>query len=295
MKKALILSGGGARGAFQIGVWKYLQEKNWIPDIICGTSIGAINAAGIGSGLGIQELSEIWTTHNHRKIYKTKLISFLAHLLIRQDFTPMLDIAPMKAMLNKYLDFNTLKTNEIKIIISAVNVFSARPEFFNNKEIKLEHIIASSAMPIIFPWQLINGQPYWDGGVMANTPLFPALSQDVDEIIVVMLSPVGNAPQSKPDTVLNAGEHVCEHFLSASYQTTMLSHGLHEHNKTGLDAHTTQYRNINSTSKNIPKIITIAPSRMLGFKSFLNFSLKQAKDLIDEGYEKAQYQLSNYI
>lgn len=295
MKKALILSGGGARGAFQIGVWKYLKEKNWIPDIICGTSIGAINAAGIGSGLGIKELSEIWTTHNRRKMYKIKLIPFLAHLLIRQNFTPILDTAPTKALLNKYLDFNALKTSKIEVIISAVNILTARPEFFNNNEIKLEHLIASSAMPIIFPWQYINGQPYWDGGVMVNTPLFPALAQDVDEIIVVMLSPVGNVQQSEPDTVINAGEHVFEHFLSGSYQTTMLSNGLHEHNKIDLNAHTTQYLNIKNRSSKIPKIITIAPSRMQGFKSLLNFSLKQAKNLIDEGYRKAQYQCSNYI
>ena len=50
MKKALILSGGGARGAFQVGVWQYLREINWTPDLICGTSIGAVNAAAIGSG-----------------------------------------------------------------------------------------------------------------------------------------------------------------------------------------------------------------------------------------------------
>ncbi|MBF0574025.1 MAG: patatin-like phospholipase family protein, partial [Desulfamplus sp.] len=55
MKRALILSGGGSRGSFQVGVWRYLQEKQWYPDMICGTSIGAINAVAIGSGLTTEQ------------------------------------------------------------------------------------------------------------------------------------------------------------------------------------------------------------------------------------------------
>jgi len=64
MKKALILSGGGARGAFQIGVWQYLQDKGWDPDMICGTSVGAINAVAIGSGMPLAKLLDIWKTLN---------------------------------------------------------------------------------------------------------------------------------------------------------------------------------------------------------------------------------------
>jgi NTE family protein len=76
MKKALILSGGGARGAFQVGVWKYLREINWTPDLICGTSIGAINAAAIGSGMPVKRLIDLWETHNRSEIYRLKTLHF---------------------------------------------------------------------------------------------------------------------------------------------------------------------------------------------------------------------------
>ena len=54
--RALILSGGGTRGAYEIGVWKYLCEVKWQPDLICGTSVGAINGAGITAGLSLDDL-----------------------------------------------------------------------------------------------------------------------------------------------------------------------------------------------------------------------------------------------
>ena len=81
MKKALILSGGGARGAFQVGVWKYLREINWTPDLICGTSIGAINAAAIGSGMSVERLANLWRTHNRSEIYRIKTLRFLKSAL----------------------------------------------------------------------------------------------------------------------------------------------------------------------------------------------------------------------
>ena len=108
---------------------------------------------------------------------------------------------------------------------------------------------------------------------MANTPLFPALEQGADEIIVVLLSPVGHANQSVPKGVREAGELVFEHFLLGSCQST-----LHEHGPA-------------FTGDRRPRIFTVAPSRMLGFRSLLNFSVKQSLRLIDEGYRNAEEQL----
>jgi predicted acylesterase/phospholipase RssA len=76
-------------------------------------------------------------------------------------------------------------------------------------------------MPILFPWQPIHGELYWDGGVMANSPLFIALERKVEEIIVVLLSPVGHRPLPPPTTLREGLERVFEHFLIGSYQTTM--------------------------------------------------------------------------
>ena len=66
--RALILSGGGARGAYQVGVWKFLQEIGWNPDLICGTSVGAVNASAIGCGLNLQEMVHLWKTIERGRI-----------------------------------------------------------------------------------------------------------------------------------------------------------------------------------------------------------------------------------
>ncbi len=284
MKRALILSGGGARGAFQAGVWKYLVQIGWKPDIICGTSIGAINAAAIGSGMDVETLINLWTTYNRRRMYRLNLLQFAAYLLSQRAIKPLLDITPAEKMLHDNLNFQALKKSSTKIIITAVNMLTGHPEFFNQKEIQLKHILASSAMPLLFPWQEINGIPYWDGGVMVNTPIAPALDFGADEIIVVLLSPVGHKKLLQPDTVLKAGEHLFEHFLSGSYQANLRNYGLRD--KGSLS---------NSNHKTRPEIVTLAPSKMLGFKSLLSFSKTQANQLIEEGYNTAHRELENKL
>ncbi len=284
MKRALILSGGGARGAFQAGVWKYLNQIGWKPDIICGTSIGAVNAAAIGSGMDVETLINLWTTYNRRRMYRLNLLQFVAYLLSKRAIKPLLDTKPLQKILQDNLDFKALKQSNTKIIITAVNMLTGHPEFFHQKEIQLKHILASSAMPLLFPWQEIKGEPYWDGGVMVNTPIAPALDSGADEIIVVLLSPVGHKKLLKPDTVLKAGEHLFEHFLSGSYQANLRNYGLND--KGSLS---------NSNHKTRPKIVTLAPSKMLGFKSLLSFSKTQANQLIEEGYNTAHRELENRL
>ncbi len=294
MKRALILAGGGARGSFQAGVWKYLVQIGWKPDIICGTSIGAVNAAAIGAGMDIKTLIHLWTTYNRRRMYRLNLLQFTAYFFSRRAVKPLLDTRPLKKILQENVDFKALKKSKTQIIITAVNMLTGHPEFFTQKEIQLEHILASSAMPLLFPWQEINGTPYWDGGVMVNTPIAPALDFGADEIIVVLLSPVSHKKLVKPDTVLKAGEHLFEHFLSGSYQANLMNYGFKD------KGYFSNNRLASMTGKNYnfetrPKLITLAPSKMLGFKSLLSFSKAQANQLIEEGYNTARTQLGSEL
>lgn len=276
MKRALILSGGGARGAFQVGVWKYLREINWIPDLICGTSIGAINAAAIGSGMSVERLAELWRTHNRSEIYRLKAGQFLRSALRGKPLKSVLDTAPLRAMLTRNLDIQALRHSPMEIIISAVHLATGRLHLYNQAVIEIDHLMASSAMPILFPWQPIRGELHWDGGVMANSPLFLALERKAEEIVVVLLSPVGHRPLPPPATLREGLELVFEHFLIGSYQTAMPIF-----NETEGAQHSPQ-----------PRISVVAPSRMLGFASLLNFSTRQVSRLIDAGYHNARRQLA---
>ncbi|MDM8536714.1 patatin-like phospholipase family protein [Desulfobacterales bacterium HSG17] len=295
MKRALILAGGGSRGAFQIGVWKYLTERNWKPDIICGTSVGAINAVGIGAGLDTSTLVKLWTSFNRRKMYKLNLIPFLSYFLSGRGLKPLLDTRLMQSMVSNHIDFNRLKTSQTKVVLSTVNVLTAKPCFFDNSEIQLEHVLASGAMPILFPWQYIDGAPHWDGGTMVNIPLQPALDFGADEIIIAMLSPIGHTPHPFPGDVRTALEHVFEQFLSASYQSALMSKGYKDKPIPSCQTKDTEEIKNNESHTKQPKIFTLAPAKMLGFKSLLNFSLPQAKSLIDEGYKTASTQLKPFV
>ena len=291
MKRALILSGGGARGAFQVGVWKYLREINWTPDLICGTSIGAVNAAAIGSGMSVERLIDIWKTHNRSEIYRLKVLKFLSSALYGRPFKAVLDTAPMRAMLTRHLNLEALRRSPIEIVISAVHLATGRLHLYNQDVIEIDHLMASSAMPILFPWQPIRGELYWDGGVMANSPLFIALERKIEEIIVVLLSPVGHRPLPPPATLREGLELLLEHFLLGSYQTTMpVTNGLAMHACDETPLKGPHAQKVIETGLQ-PRISVIAPTEMLGFTSLLNFSSRQVNRLIHAGYHNARRQL----
>ena len=198
MERALILSGGGARGAFQVGVWRYLQERGWSPDLICGASAGAINAAAIGCGISPPELARIWQQYSRRRVYRLTLPAFLGALVAGKRMATLMDTAPLRATLSEYIDIPTLRRCPIEIRIPIIHLRTSRLRYVTQREITVEHLMAAGAMPILFPWAEIDGEAYWDGGVMANTPLMPAIEGGAGEIVVVLLSPSGNSLSRSP-------------------------------------------------------------------------------------------------
>ena len=206
-----------------------------------------------------------------------------------------MDTAPLREMITANLDLTALRRSPMEIIITAVNVANGRLYLFNQHEIEVDHLMASSAMPILFPWQYIHEEPYWDGGVMANTPLFAALEKEMDEVIVVLLSPVGDLDLPFPGTMMNGLEMVFEHLLSGSYQSTRpVSNGrraafdqVHPYWQSRGDKEASAGRR--------PRIRVVAPSRMLGFRSLLNFSHQQVRWLLQEGYRNARRRLGPMV
>ncbi|MBX7058590.1 MAG: patatin-like phospholipase family protein [Leptospirales bacterium] len=291
-RRALVLSGGGARGAYQVGVWKFLLSMGWKPDLVCGTSVGAINAVGIGCGQNLEELIQIWKTIERGKVYRVSLLTQIIQFFTRRSFTPVMDTAPLKAFLQERFNLPQLRKSDIEIVIAAVNILTSQLKFFNHRVIDLEHVMASSAIPILFPWQYIDGVPHWDGGVMMNTPILPALERGASEIIVVLLSPVGGGRLPLPRNRRQALERVFEQSLNGSYEAFM-SH-LAWNFKMGRGG---VFRRLTRGFLNVDglRVATVAPERMLGFGSIMNFSQRQADQLIHEGYTDAKNQLASFF
>ncbi|MDA3894718.1 MAG: patatin-like phospholipase family protein [Desulfobacteraceae bacterium] len=295
MKRALVLSGGGARGAFQVGVLKYLNEINWQPDLIIGTSVGAINAVAIGSGMSIDQMTRLWQTYRRKRMFTITLPILLRSFKSRQKFSPMSDTRPLKKLLESHIDIDVLKNSKQDIFISTLNMITGQLAYFNQHVININHIMAASAIPGLFGWQTIDGIPYWDAGLMVNTPITPALKLDAKEIVVVLHSPVGAFNIREPRSHMDVAQLVFEHFLIGSY-TNSLPDDSWEINPNN-HCHKTPLPNspqLQLAAKGV-NIAAVAPTRMLGLRSLLNFSLKQANTLIDEGYNSARMQLKSQL
>lgn len=228
MKTALILSGGGARAAYQVGVLRAVHEIlsfNLQPfDIICGTSAGAINAAFMTAYAhrprqGIVRLHHAWRRLSSQEVYETSWRSVFGSLtkivtcviLGTSNVTPaaLLDNSPLHRLLEDWLDFDALRANLRNrrlqnLCITAMNYSTGESIAFYEGEpvepwerlhrrgqparLKLEHIIASSAIPILFPAQAIDGDFYGDGALRQLNPLSPALHLGARRLFIIGVS-----------------------------------------------------------------------------------------------------------
>ncbi|MGQ3673548.1 patatin-like phospholipase family protein [Xanthobacter sp. TB0136] len=209
---ALVFQGGGALGAYQAGVYEALAEAGAEPNWISGVSIGAINSAIIAGNppeLRVQRLREFWETISHGKFamwtpegdifrqIRNQLSATMTVLRGQPGFfspripgpllqpagasgaTSFYDTSPLRETLLKLVDFDRINSGEKRFSVGAVNVRTGNFIYFDNKVdvITPEHIMASGALPPGFPAVKIDGELYWDGGVVSNTPLQFLLDQ----------------------------------------------------------------------------------------------------------------------
>lgn len=202
----LVLQGGGALGAYQAGVLEALDTAAYHPQWVAGISIGAINAALIAGNppeRRVQRLREFWDRASSqvtltspftegwgRRLFSEAAAGLVAMTGIPGFFTPRLtppwlalpgsaeaislyDTAPLRKTLVELVDFDLLNNGPVRFSVGAVNVLSGNFVYFDNRErlIEPEHIMASGALPPGFPPVMIDGEPYWDGGLVSNTPL----------------------------------------------------------------------------------------------------------------------------
>ncbi len=297
-KKGLVLSGGGGRGAYQAGVYKYLTEKQFIPEVISGTSVGAINAVALGCGMSAEQLISLWKTINVGKVMKYRFFQMIVDFFLNR-LSPIADPAPLEEFLKQNLNFDILRTNETKVYISATNIINGELEIFSNKEISVKHILASAAIPLVFPWQKIGDHVYWDGGLMANTPILPLIERDIRDIVVILLSPIGHVETEIPKNRREALERVFELIQIGSFQNFKYSieSGRSLSNVTIKDMLKSQFKGIleDWMGGGEFKLRIVSPKTSLGMKSILNFSPAQAEELIKIGYMDARDQLGDEL
>lgn len=199
----LVLQGGGALGAYQGGVYQALHEAGIEPDWIIGTSIGAINASIITGNKPedrVVRLQEFWRRVERATFWGaipawggvadalsswmtlTSGISgffephtrafFGAHIPLGADHAGYYSTEPLRKTLDELVDFSLLNEKRPRLTVGAAHVRTGMMHYFDSRDMALtpNHILASGALPPAFPAVRIDGELYWDGGILSNTP-----------------------------------------------------------------------------------------------------------------------------
>ena len=206
-RRALVLSGGGGRGAYHVGVLEYLERVGWKPDLIIGSSVGAVNAAALGSGVSVRGLRSRWLDLASSDVQLMRPDDvFLDNLLHHRDH--VFDLSPLPDTLSgqarkwrKRPWFNPEVLNSptapYEVWVTAVNTRTCQVEYFSNRApggLLLEQVVASFSIPLWYGPSKVGGSAYWDGGMLANTPFRKALELGASEIVVAAMTPWPERP-----------------------------------------------------------------------------------------------------
>lgn len=366
--RTLVLSGGGGRGAFHAGVFKYLMQDHkagiepnhadpWVPDIVVGTSIGAVNGAAIVQGISAADLEAFWLSLQEHDIQgippkmrfmARRVVNRVMHRAIgtplpRVDpqlalspnieecwlplpFVPawlnrrligqwnnLLDTGPLYQTLQNRLHLNMqqIADSERILMINATNVrtgegvtFCNRSEYsrmsvgtsLTGSDITLKRIIASCSIPMVYPWtEDDDGELYWDGAVVNNTPLGPAFEatrhrpiEEPMEVVVVMMTPWWEYGQDAmrqeniPCDFAEAVTWALDWALLASFRISLKN--LRAFNQV---AYQEIKRSLPQTYRLVTDLI-VAPDEFLPAARIIDYDEAASRRLINLGYRAAE-------
>jgi NTE family protein len=249
----LVLQGGGALGSYQAGVYQALHEAGIEPDWIIGTSIGAINAALIAGNEPENRLSRlkefwkkmeqspIWNFRDafpgfHEKLSYWSTVTSgipgffrpnpLAHA---GDFYPLgpehagyYSTAPLEQTLGQLVDFDLVNRCKPRLTVGAAHVRSSQMCYFDSRncELGVKHIMASGALPPAFPAVRIDGELYWDGGILSNTPTEVVFDDNPRRDSLIFAVHLWNPSGAEPHTMAE----VLNRHKDVQYSSRIASH-----------------------------------------------------------------------
>ena len=260
-KAGLVLAGGGARAAYQVGVLQALKEI--LPDesanpfpIICGTSAGAVNAGALAVnadhfGRAVDNLLEVWRHFEPRHVYRADfpgvvansarwIVGFFFGAFLRNKRISLLDNRPLESLLARRLDFSRIQANIDAGALDAVAItcsgytsgqscsfFQAADEVEGWKrsqrigirtKIGVGHLMASSAIPFLFPAHHLNREYFGDGSMRQIAPVSPALHLGADRILVVGTARIHDeAPQRTRSDLYPSLAQIAGHVMNSIF------------------------------------------------------------------------------
>lgn len=216
-----LLQGGGALGAYQVGVCQGLLEYGCEPDWLIGTSIGAINAsiiAGNEPANRIPKLKEFWhrisspfpcsdETHNLLQqwqnfissqwtvflgqpgFFRPRILNPLSYFVALHQMS-FYETSELRETLTDLIDFDLINQKQIRLSLGVIEIENGSPHYFDNMQQRIgpEHIIASAALPPGFPAVEIDGKYYWDGGISAIAPIQAVVKENLPQSLLCFMA-----------------------------------------------------------------------------------------------------------
>jgi NTE family protein len=230
----LVFQGGGALGAYQAGVYQALHEAGVEPDWLIGTSIGAINATIIAGNKPqdrLAKLQEFWRRVEHAPaldavsrlpgigatlpnwstlaagiagFFRPNPLAFMGwHVPLAPDAAGYYSTAPLQATLNELIDFSLIAKCTPRLTVGAAKVRTSEMRYFDSRDMPLtaRHVMASGALPPSFPAVRIEGDLYWDGGILSNTPVEAIFDDHPRRNSLVFAVHVWNPDGAEPESI----------------------------------------------------------------------------------------------
>jgi NTE family protein len=230
----LVFQGGGALGAYQVGAYEALHDAGIEPDWVIGTSIGAINAsivAGNAPEHRLDKLRAFWNCVQHSSLTQAiAALPFFGPALatwstiaggLPNFFAPNMQAfagaqvklgaeaagyyrtGPLGDTLAGLVDFERINGGPVRLTVGAANVRTSEMRYFDSRDMKLDlrHVMASGALPPAFPAIRIDGDLYWDGGILSNTPVEAVFDDYPRRNSVVFAIHIWNPDGPEPQTI----------------------------------------------------------------------------------------------
>lgn len=213
----LVLSGGGAKGAYEAGVAALFVERGLPIQLVAGSSAGALNAAMIADGR-MDRLEALWRGLTRERVYSWRarvlfggLLPGWLTLLVLDHAGSLFDPAPLRELIDESLDLERIRASPVGLLVVATDLARREQRRFDNRTVTREALMAAAAVPGAFPAVEVDGALLVDGGLTGRAPILEALAAapEVKRAVVVM-SYAADERGAPPTTMRRALEEAFE-------------------------------------------------------------------------------------
>jgi NTE family protein len=283
--RALVLPGGGGRGAYQVGVTKAFKEAVIEFDLAFGTSIGGINASLYAQG-NQTRLEELWCSIRSKDVFSLPSAHQIGRLVLGHKLG-LLDTSPLEELLRREINLQKLKSSTTKVGWCTTDLCSLETRLITIDDIMstnelIDVLMATSALPMAFPPRHIHGQGLWiDGGLVRNTPMETAIHLGADEVYMVLLHPerINVCPVNMFEVLVRCLDIVLDASARKEVQAAELYNRL-------IDANS-----VESRGRKKVKIRVFQPKHGVNV-TLLEIDPERSRRLIRQGYDDAREQLA---